>query len=52
MTMPNTLAALPSSQYATAFCVVFGKNLDFDFDGELAFTELAAALSCASGEAS
>jgi len=54
MTIPNTLAALPSSQYATAFCVVFGKNLGFDlaFDGELALMESAAALSCASGEAS
>jgi hypothetical protein len=27
--MPNTLAALPSSQYATVFDVVLGKVLDF-----------------------
>ena len=28
MTMPNTLAALPSSQYATLFSLVLG-NVDF-----------------------
>jgi hypothetical protein len=29
MTIPNTLAALPKSQYATALSLVSGKELDF-----------------------
>jgi len=30
--MPNTLAALPSNQYATTFSLVFGKKRELRYD--------------------
>lgn len=42
MTIPNTLAALPNSQYPTALSLVFGKELFFV---ELALLEKASDLA-------